>query len=350
VGPLGLDIRLWEALSTVEAAASSKLKVLVGEPHRTVAGAIATVVGERPDTSVAAVTTASDVVALGQRICPDVAIVDLDLSPGASVIAELHRRCPETRIIALADREGGDAQSMVRALAAGAVGAVYKESSFDGLARALETSTKATPVVAEEAAGILLNSYVDALADKEDRNGATIRALATAVEARDIGTGRHLHRVTKLAVACMERIDIELAQNEEIAYGSMLHDVGKIGIPDAVLNKPGPLDPHEWGAMRRHPEIGLQIVQPIGFSRLATDIILCHHERWDGRGYPNGLSREDIPVVARAFSVADAFDAMTSHRPYRPAMERSEALRSIKLDSGTLFDPHVVATFVDLVD
>ena len=326
------------------------LKVLIAEQHRTSAEALAKVVDGFTDSCVAAaLSDPAAVVEQGTKLGPDVAVIDLAMSPDCSVVTALHQACPDTRIIVLAERNGSEADAMVKALAAGAVGAIYKESSTESLARALASSTRATPVVADEAAGVLLGSYVEALSDKRQRDIATIEALAAAVEARDLGTGRHLKRVTELAVQCMEQIDPSLAHNEEVCYGFMLHDVGKVGIPDAVLNKPGPLTSGEWDTMRKHPEIGVQIVQPIGFSKAATDVILCHHERWDGGGYPLGLSGEQIPVVARAFSVADAFDAMTSDRPYRPAMSQEEALAVIDLDAGKRFDPEVVDTFVEVV-
>jgi response regulator RpfG family c-di-GMP phosphodiesterase len=334
----------------VNGAPDSNLKILIAEPHRTVAEALGRVVDDYSAGSVtAAVSTSQDVLEIGDKIAPDVAIIDLALSPDCSVVTQLHRTSPDTRIIVMAERNGSEAEAMVKALAAGAVGAIYKEGSLESLKRALASSTRATPVVADEAAGVLLGSYVDALSEKRQRDLATIQALATAVEARDQGTGRHLKRVTDLASHTMERIDGELARNEEVCYGFMLHDVGKVGIPDAVLNKPGPLTENEWSTMRRHPEIGLEIVEPIGFSRCATDVILCHHERWDGAGYPLGLSGEEIPLVARTFSVADAFDAMTSDRPYRRAMSDEEALEVIDLDKGTRFDPEVVDTFVEVV-
>ena len=326
------------------------LRVLVAEQHRTSAEALARVVDGFSDSCVAAaLSDAEEVVAHGAKLSPDVAVIDLALSPDCSVVTALHQASPDTRIIVLAERDGSEADAMVKALAAGAVGAIYKESSIDSLARALESSTRATPVVTDEAAGVLLGSYIEALSDKRQRDAATIEALAAAVEARDLGTGRHLKRVTQLAVECIEHIDPTLARNEEVRYGFMLHDVGKVGIPDAVLNKPGPLTTAEWRTMRRHPEIGLEIVGPIGFSKAATDVILCHHERWDGGGYPLGLSGEQIPVVARAFSVADAFDAMTSDRPYRAAMSQEDALAVIDLDAGTRFDPTVVDTFREVV-
>ena len=326
------------------------LTVLVAERHRTAAEALAKVVDGFTNSSVAAaLSDPAEVVGHGAKLAPDVAVIDLSLSLDCSVISKLHRASPDTRIIVLAERDGSHADAMVKALAAGAVGAIYKESSIESLASALATSSRATPVVAEEAAGVLLGSYVDALTEKRHRDLATIQALAAAVEARDCGTGRHLKRVTDLAVACMERIDSSLARNEEVSFGFMLHDVGKVGIPDSILNKPGPLTDKEWSTMRKHPQIGLDIVEPIGFSEAATDVILCHHERWDGNGYPLGLSGEQIPVVARAFSVADAFDAMTSDRPYRPAMEKEDALEVIDLDTGKRFDPDVVDVFETVI-
>jgi HD-GYP domain-containing protein (c-di-GMP phosphodiesterase class II) len=127
-----------------------------------------------------------------------------------------------------------------------------------------------------------------------------MEALAAAVEMRDAVTGLHLRRVTDLAVKCIERVDADLAKNEDVRYGFTLHDIGKIGVPDAILNKHGPLDDGEWQVMRQHPEMGQKIVQPIGFGSAMTEILLCHHERWDGNGYPYRLTRDEIPVSARS--------------------------------------------------
>ncbi len=304
---------------------------------------------ENSGATVAATVVDSDAVLdLGPRLAPDVAVVDLSLSPDCSIVSSLHRACPDTRIIILADREGDETEGMVKALASGAVGAIYKEATLESLAQALRSSTASSPMVPNEAAGVLLNSYVEALSEKRERDVATIEALAAAVEARDTGTGRHLRRVTELATSCMKRIDPGLANNEEVSYGFMLHDVGKVGIPDAVLNKPGPLDQGEWSTMREHPEIGLRIVAPIGFSSAATDVILHHHEHFDGGGYPKGLKNTEIPLTARVFSVADAYDAMTSDRPYRRAMPMEEALDAITAESGRRYDPEIVDEFITL--
>ena len=325
--------------------------VLIAERHRTVAESLAGLVtGSGAGRVAAKVHDVSSALEMTRKIAPDVAIIDLELSPGCSLIRGLRDSCPDTRIIVLADRLGGADEAIVDALASGAVGAIYKESSSADLARALSSSSQQTPVVADEAAGLLLGSYVDAMAEKRLRDRATIEALAAAVEVRDAVTGQHLHRVTELATRCVDAIDPGLAQNEEVVYGFMLHDIGKIGVPDAVLNKRGPLDAAEKEIMRRHPELGVKIVEPIGFSPMATDVIMWHHERWNGEGYPHGLRREEIPIAARAFAVADAFDAMTSDRPYRAALPAGDSLQVIRDAAFTEFDPDIVDVFVDLND
>lgn len=324
------------------------LSVLIAERHRTFAGSLARIIEALGNATVAAeVNSAEAALAIAQKLSPAVAIVDLELSIDCSLVSALRASCPDTRVIVMAERLGADPQTLVAALASGAVGAIYKDSSFEELARALG-SNEGAPVVAGEVAGLLLHSYIDSLADKRLRDKATIEALAAAVEVRDLTTGQHLNRVGELATRCMQRIDPDLARNEEVQFGFMLHDIGKIGIPDAILNKAGPLEDDEWTVMRRHPEMGVKIVQPIGFSDAATDIILCHHERCDGSGYPFGLKGNEIPITARTFAVADTFDAMTSDRPYRRAMEREQALAAIAAESGTLYDPHVVEVFLDL--
>ena len=329
----------------------NQLQVLIAEPQAAMADALTALVEGVGNAEVmGCARTEQEALVAGLKAVPDVALIDLSLSPNCSLISGIHSASPETRIIVLADRQSDSPSSMVKALASGAVGAIYKESMSTELAKALTFSSERTPVVAEEAAGLLLESYLGALTDKHARDVATIEALAAAVEVRDLGTGRHLHRVTELARLCMEQVDPQFAKNEEVAYGFMLHDVGKIGVPDTVLNKPGALDDQEWAIMRRHPEMGVKIVRPIGFSSDATDVILCHHERWDGRGYPNGLSKDEIPLTARAFAVADAYDAITSDRPYRYAMSHDRAVSVIQEEAGRSYDPEIVDVFVDLIE
>ncbi len=179
---------------------------------------------------------------------------------------------------------------------------------------------------------------------------ATITALAHAVEAKDVTTRGHLDRTQRYGIALAERVDPALAARPEVGYGFFLHDIGKVGIPEAILSKPGPLDESEWDIMRTHAAIGAKIVEPIRFLADAVEIVRSHHERWDGRGYPYGLAGEAIPVAARVFAVADSFDAMTSDRPYRDALPLERAVREIREGSATQFDPVVVEAFCELID
>ncbi len=179
---------------------------------------------------------------------------------------------------------------------------------------------------------------------------ATMTSLAEVVEAKDITTRGHLDRTHRYGLALAERIDPELAARPEVGYGFFLHDIGKVGVPESVLCKPGPLDDDEWAVMRSHPVIGAQIVSPMRFLQGAVEIVRTHHERWDGRGYPHGLRGEQIPLAARIFAIADSFDAMTSDRPYRAAMGRERALAEILDGAGTQFDPDVARTFMQLAE
>jgi len=187
----------------------------------------------------------------------------------------------------------------------------------------------------------------DALATLEASYATTVRALAAALELRDDATGRHAERVSALALALAQAIDAELAADPALAYGFLLHDIGKIGIPDAVLLKPGHLEPDELALMRTHPELGERIVAGISYlAGTARDVIASHHERWDGSGYPAGKAGLEIPPAARIFAIADAYDAMTSDRPYRAALTTEQARTQIAEGAGTHFDPALVPVFL----
>jgi HD-GYP domain-containing protein (c-di-GMP phosphodiesterase class II) len=179
---------------------------------------------------------------------------------------------------------------------------------------------------------------------------ATMTSFATVVEAKDRTTAGHLDRTARLGVAIAQAVDPELAARPETRYGFFLHDIGKVGVPEQILCKPAALDAGEWRVMREHPTIGAHIVAPIRFLEGAVDIVLSHHERWDGAGYPHGLRHEEIPLAARVFAIADSFDAMTNDRPYRTAMSVDQAVDEIVLGACSQFDPDVVQIFLDLVD
>jgi HD-GYP domain-containing protein (c-di-GMP phosphodiesterase class II) len=160
----------------------------------------------------------------------------------------------------------------------------------------------------------------------------------------------HLDRTHQYGLALARTIDPDLGNEANLGYGFLLHDIGKIGISERILNKQGPLTPSEWSVMKTHPLIGAQIVSQIRFLGDAVDVIRCHHERYDGSGYPRGLHGEEIPLSARIFAAVDAFDAMTSDRPYRQAMPVDQAVEQIMLGSGSHFDPEVVEAFLVMME
>jgi HD-GYP domain-containing protein (c-di-GMP phosphodiesterase class II) len=179
---------------------------------------------------------------------------------------------------------------------------------------------------------------------------ATVRALTNAVEARDAYTGKHAERVAAYGLELARRLSPALAADPQTEFGFLLHDVGKVAIPDEVLHKAGDLSPEEEALMRRHPEIGQEIVSHVHFLDTAALTVRHHHERWDGRGYPDGLAERDIPLAARVFAVADALDAMTTDRPYRPGARFADARREIVGAAGTQFDPDVVRALDQMSD
>jgi len=174
----------------------------------------------------------------------------------------------------------------------------------------------------------------------------TVAALASALESKDTGTREHSQRVQRYALELAGSIDASLGADPSAEYGFLLHDVGKIGIPDEILRKPGPLDARERRLMETHTVLGEQVVSDIAFLRgEGTAIVRSHHERWDGGGYPDRLAGDEIPLGARVFAVADALDAITSHRPYRAAASWETAREEIVRQAGRQFDPDVVDAF-----
>jgi ribonuclease P protein subunit RPR2 len=176
----------------------------------------------------------------------------------------------------------------------------------------------------------------------------TVRALAAAVEAKDDYTGGHIQRVHEIGLLLAKAVAPDEADNPQLAYGFLLHDIGKLAVPDAVLKKAGPLTDAEWLLMRRHPEAGARILDAVPFLDQAVDVVLHHHERWDGRGYPAGLQEDGIPLWARIFSVADTVDAITSTRPYRRGRPLEQAVDEIVARAGTQFDPECANALAEI--
>jgi HD-GYP domain-containing protein (c-di-GMP phosphodiesterase class II) len=187
-----------------------------------------------------------------------------------------------------------------------------------------------------------IESAYDELEFAYDR---TLSALMSALDARDRETEGHSTRVSELACLLGAELGLNAFSLKAIERGSLLHDIGKIGISDTILHKPAPLTEEEWETMRLHPDIGARIIEDIPFLQETLPIIRYHQERWDGSGYPVGLSGKDIPLQARIFAVADAFDALISDRPYRKRIPVEEALDYLMEQSGILFDPEIVSAF-----
>ncbi|HEU4759886.1 MAG TPA: diguanylate cyclase [Dehalococcoidia bacterium] len=178
---------------------------------------------------------------------------------------------------------------------------------------------------------------------------AVVEVLSTALDVRDKMTHRHSRRVARMAASVARQMGLSQDQVLEIEYAAALHDIGKIGVADSILRKAEPLEPEEWKEMRRHSQLGYEILNGIDFLRNAAEIVYAHHERWDGTGYPRGMVAEEIPLGSRVFAVVDAFDAMTSRRPYREAMTRDLACIEIARNSGSQFDPVIVEAFLVVI-
>jgi putative nucleotidyltransferase with HDIG domain len=178
---------------------------------------------------------------------------------------------------------------------------------------------------------------------------STIEGWSRALDLRDSETEWHTLRVTEMSIKLARAFGLNDADLIQVRWGALLHDIGKMGVPDSILHKPGPLTDDEWVIMKKHPALAHDLLAPIRYLRLALDIPYSHHEKWDGSGYPNGTQGNQIPLIARIFAVADVWDALTSDRPYRLAWSEERAREYIQASSGTHFDPQVVELFMQIL-
>jgi len=188
------------------------------------------------------------------------------------------------------------------------------------------------------------------ITDLSQAYDATLEGWSRMLDMRDHVTEEHTHRVTELTVRLAKIMRIPESELGHIRRGALLHDIGKMGIPDSILQKPASLTETEWAIMQTHPEKAYRLLSRINYLKPAVDIPYCHHEKWDGTGYPRNLKGEEIPLSARIFAVVDVFDALTSDRPYRSAWEKEEALNYLKQQSGKHFFPEAVKVFCEMMN
>jgi putative two-component system response regulator len=284
-----------------------------------------------------------------KQLLPDVILLDV-MMPGMTGFEVCQRirsdpqiaEIPIIILTALDDRE-----SLLNALKAGADDFISKPfDRYELRARLLGITrlNRYQKLLQEraklrEANAQLLNAYE-----------ATIEGLSHALDLRDRETEGHSRRVTEVTVRLAQALSISEEEITHIRRGALLHDIGKIGIPDSILHKPDTLTEEEWVIMRKHPRFAHDMLSPIEYLRPALSIPYSHHEKWDGTGYPRSLKGEEIPLSARLFAIADVWDALTSNRPYRDAWTEEQALAYIREQSGKHFDPHVVDLFFRVIE
>lgn len=274
---------------------------------------------------------------------------------GLWLLEKFREQHPDTSVIMLTGF--GDTEAAVDCLRRGAVDYLLKPPKLTDLIRAIERAlAKRRIELARKRYQKKLERKVrdrttelrHALKDIASTYQNTLLALVSALDAREHETSDHSQRVVEYTSAIAARLGIRGAELDEIARGALLHDIGKIGVPDAVLLKPGKLTPEEWVEMRKHPDIGYQMIEPIKFLSTPATIVLSHQERFDGQGYPRNQRSQEIHIGARIFSVADTLDAMTSDRPYRKGTTFANAIAEIDRCKGSQFDPEVVRAFLDI--
>jgi response regulator RpfG family c-di-GMP phosphodiesterase len=272
---------------------------------------------------------------------------------GAWLRDRLHEARPDTAIIMLT--AFGDTEAAVEALHKGATDYLLKPPRVTDLIRAIEQAlSKRRLEQARQRYRTSLERRVrdrtaelqQALQDLETTYSTTLWALVAALDAREREVSNHSQRVVRYTLAIAGRLGVADKDLPDLGRGALLHDIGKIGITDAILLKPGKLTDVEWAVMRTHPQIGFDILSAIPFLGIAADIVLAHQERFDGNGYPRGLKGEAVPLGARVFAIADTYDAITSDRPYRNRQPPEAARAEIARGSGTQFDPRCAEAFL----
>ena len=267
---------------------------------------------------------------------------------GIQMLEYLKRLSPDLPVVMLSAVQ--DISTLRQAVREGAYDYLLKPYDFEELLKTIRRGLERSKLLREN------KQYQQKLEEKVVQQNSqlanlyveTVTALVSALDSREHETANHSLRVTLYTLTIAQRLGVKEGELPGVIQGALLHDVGKIGVPDHILLKPGKLTPEEWVEMRKHPQIGYDMLKGIKFLEPAVDIVYCHQEKFDGTGYPRGLRNEDIPLGARIFAVADTLDAMTSDRVYRRALSYETARAEMIKYSGTQFDPQVVEAFLSI--
>jgi response regulator RpfG family c-di-GMP phosphodiesterase len=343
-------------MSEVEAAAAEATRILIVDDDASVRDVIGVLLREEgyACTAVASAPAALDAARVAEYplVISDVKMPGKD---GLWLLERLREGSPDTAVIMLT--AFGDTEAAVECLRRGASDYLLKPPKVTDLIRAIERAlAKRRLELARQRYRKSLEKRVRektaelsrALHDLESTYSSTLWALVAALDAREHETGDHSQRVVRYTLGIARRLGIPERDLPDIGRGALLHDIGKIGVPDAILLKPDRLTPAEWEEMRKHPQIGWTILKSIDFLDTSAEIVLSHQERFDGGGYPRGLSGDAITIGARIFAIADCFDAMTTDRPYRRRTSADAAREEIGRCAGSQFDPACVQAFLAL--
>ncbi|GIV13368.1 MAG: two-component system response regulator [Fimbriimonadales bacterium] len=332
--------RLFEPASPVEAGTNAPQRhVLIVDDDDLVRETLRFVL-EEGGYQVWSVSHALDALAVLERQPIDIVLSDIFMPGmnGFDLLKQIRQRAPDVPVILITGY--GNVEMAKQAVKEGASDFITKPYNISEIPILIERNLARHSIQHSQTRHL----------EKEVQSAyrATLEALLAALDTRDTETEGHSERVAAYTMAIAHRLKIDESELPHIERGALLHDIGKIGVPDAILYKPGPLTPEEWEIMKKHPEIGYRMCMKIEMLRPAAPIVLHHHERWDGKGYPYGLAGEEIPLGARIFAIADTLDAMTSDRPYRKALSFAQAREEIARHAGTQFDPDLVKVFLEI--
>ncbi len=339
-----------------EPSSSEPTKILIVDDDSSVRDVIAVLLGEEgyACTAVSSADAALDVARHGEfsLVISDVRMPGKD---GVWLLSRMREAHPDTAVVMLTAY--GDTEAAVECLRNGAADYLLKPPKVTELIRAIERALgrRRLELARQKYRKSLENRVREktaelsrTLRDLQATYTQTLWSLVAALDAREHETGDHSQRVVRYTLAIARRIGLPEDALPSLGRGALLHDIGKIGVPDAILLKPDKLTDAEWTEMRKHPQIGFDILESIDFLGPSAELVLCHQERYDGCGYPRGLAGEAIPVSARVFAIADTFDAMTSDRPYRKALTRAAARAEIERCAGTQFDARCAQAFLSM--